>query len=187
MRIISGTFSGRSIAAPSGQSTRPTSERAREAIFNILSHAPWSAGVADRRVLDLFAGSGALGFEALSRGASFALFVETEPSARGAIRANIETLGLFAQTRIHRRSATDLGRRPAGLDRPFDLVFLDPPYEKGLGESALRKLTAGDWITPDAQIVFECSSDETPVLEGFTVLEEREYGAAKALFLTPKH
>lgn len=185
MRIISGAFSGRTIAAPSGQSTRPTSERAREAIFNILSHAPWSAGLEDRRVLDLFAGSGALGFEALSRGASFALFVETEPSARGAIRANIEALDLFARTRIHRRSATDLGRRPAGLDSPFDLVFLDPPYEKGLGENALRKLTAGDWITPNAQIVFECSADESPVIEGFALLEERTYGAAKALFLTP--
>jgi 16S rRNA (guanine966-N2)-methyltransferase len=185
MRIISGTFSGRSISAPAGRATRPTSERAREAVFNILSHAPWSVGVEGRRVLDLFAGSGALGFEALSRGARFALFVETDPSARGAVRNNIEALGVFGNTRIHRRSATDLGKRPAGLDAPFDLVFVDPPYGEGLGERAISKLASGDWITPDAIIVFECAAAESPEVAGFTVLEEREYGAAKVLFLQP--
>jgi 16S rRNA (guanine966-N2)-methyltransferase len=183
MRIISGTFSGRAISAPTGTSTRPTGERAREAVFNILMHAPWSEGLEDRRVLDLFAGSGALGFEALSRGAAFALFVETDPSARGAIRNNIEALGVFGVTRIHRRSATDLGKRPAGLDAPFDLVFVDPPYHQGLGEAAISRLASGDWITPDATIVLECASDEAPNVAGFTVLEEREYGAAKVLFL----
>jgi 16S rRNA (guanine966-N2)-methyltransferase len=185
MRIIAGTFAGRAIAAPTGLGTRPTGERAREAVFNILAHAPWSAGIEERRVLDLFAGSGALGFEALSRGARFALFVETDASARGAIRTNIETLGLFGQTRIHRRSATDLGKRPAGLDAPFDLVFLDPPYGKQLGETALSTLVDGEWITPEAQIVFECGADETPAIAGFSILDEREYGVAKVLFLRP--
>jgi 16S rRNA (guanine966-N2)-methyltransferase len=183
MRIIAGTFSGRSIAAPAGRTTRPTSERAREAIFNVLAHAPWSAGLEERRVLDLFAGSGAYGLEAISRGAKFALFVETEAAARGAIRDNIEALGLFGNTRLHRRDATDLGRRPAGLDSPFDLVFIDPPYGKGFGEAALAGLPNGDWITPDARIVLECAADEKPSVDGFTVLDERTYGAAKVLFL----
>lgn len=183
MRIIAGKMHGRALVAPAGLKTRPTAERAREAIFNILSHAPWSAGVEERRVIDLFAGSGAMGLEAISRGARFALFVETDASARGAIRNNIEALGVFGQTRIHRRSATDLGKRPAGLDAPFDLAFLDPPYGKGLGEQALAALFAGEWLTADAEIVFECAADETPALSGVEILDERIYGAAKALFL----
>ena len=112
MRIVGGQYKGRAIAAPPGRDTRPTSDRARESLFNILAHADWSPGIEGRRVLDLFAGSGALGFEAMSRGAVFALFVETDSAARGAIRDNIETLGLFGTTRIHRRDATDLGMKP---------------------------------------------------------------------------
>ncbi|MGE3304199.1 MAG: 16S rRNA (guanine(966)-N(2))-methyltransferase RsmD [Hyphomonadaceae bacterium] len=185
MRIIAGTFKGRGIEAPSGRATRPTADRAREAVFNILAHAPWSPGLEGRRVIDLFAGSGAMGLEALSRGAAFALFVETDAAARGAIRANIEALGLFAQTRVHRRDACNLGLRPAGLDAPFDLAFLDPPYGQGLGEIALQRLREGGWITPDALITFECGADETPAHPGFTLQDERAYGAAKALFLTP--
>lgn len=134
-------------------------------------------------MLDLFAGSGALGFEAISRGAAFALFVETDAPARGAIRDNVEAFGLFGVTRIHRRDATDLGVKPAGLGDPFDLVFLDPPYRKGLGEQALAKLRAGGWITDDALIVFECAADETPTHDDFETLDERTYGAAKVLFL----
>jgi 16S rRNA (guanine966-N2)-methyltransferase len=139
MRIVSGTFKGRSIRAPEGRATRPTGDRARESLFNILEHAPWSAGVVGARVLDLFAGSGALGLEALSRGAVFALFVETDEAARGAIRANIEALGVFGVSRVHRRDATELGVRPAGLAAPFDLVFLDPPYGQGPAEAALAR------------------------------------------------
>jgi 16S rRNA (guanine966-N2)-methyltransferase len=137
-------------------------------------------------VLDLFAGSGALGFEAISRGATFALFVETESAARGAIRDNIEALGLFGNTRIHRRDATDLGAKPAGLGDPFDLVFLDPPYGKGLGDRALAGLGKGAWITPDALIMLEVGADETPNLVAFETLDEREYGAAKVFFLKPR-
>lgn len=183
MRIVGGKFRGRSIVAPAGCDTRPTSDRAREAVFNVLTHAEWSPALEGRRVLDLFAGSGALGLEAISRGAAFALFVETDAAARGALRDNIEALGLFGVTRIHRRDATDLGVKPAGLGEPFDLVFLDPPYHRGLGESALARLKPGGWITDDALIVFECAADEEPATPGFEMLDTREYGAAKILLL----
>lgn len=186
MRIVGGQFKGRAIAAPQGRDTRPTSDRARESIFNVLAHADWSPGIEDRRVLDLFAGSGALGLEAMSRGAAFALFVETESAARGAIRDNIEALGLFGNTRIHRRDATDLGVKPAGLGDPFDMVFLDPPYGRGQGERTLARLGGGGWITPDALIMLEVGADETPQLAAFETLDERSYGAAKVLFLKPR-
>lgn len=186
MRIVGGQFKGRAIAAPAGRDTRPTGDRAREAVFNILAHAPWATGIEGRRVLDLFAGSGALGLEAMSRGAAFALFVETEAAARGAIRDNIEALGLFGTTRIHRRDATDLGVKPAGLGEPFDLVFLDPPYGKSLGERALAQLSAGGWIRDDALVVLEVGADEMPLTPAFETLDEREYGAAKVLFLKPR-
>lgn len=182
MRIVGGQFRGRAIKAPEGRDTRPTSDRARESLFNVLAHAEWSPGVEGRRVLDLFAGSGALGLEAMSRGAAFALFVETDAAARGAIRDNIEALGLFGVTRIHRRDATDLGPRPAGLGEPFDLVFLDPPYHKGLAERAIAALDSG-WVTPDALLVLECAADEAPAVPGFETLDERAYGAAKVMFL----
>jgi 16S rRNA (guanine966-N2)-methyltransferase len=185
MRIVGGNLKGRTLVAPGGVATRPTSDRAREALFNVLAHASWRRDMAGARVLDLFAGSGALGLEAISRGAAFALFVETDAAARGAIRDNVEALQLFGVTRIHRRDATDLGDRPAGLGAPFDIVFLDPPYGRGLGERALPRLLPGGWITPDALICFECAADETPDVSGFTVLDERVWGAAKVLFLRP--
>ncbi len=184
MRIVGGKFKGRAIVAPEGHATRPTSDRARESLFNILAHAPWSPGIEGKRVLDLFAGSGALGFEALSRGAAFALFVETDADARGAIRDNIEAFGMFGVSRLHRRDATDLGKRPAAVGAPFDLVFLDPPYAQGLGERAIATLTDGGWITPEALIVFECGVDERPKTPGFEELDARDYGAARVLFLT---
>ena len=184
MRIVSGEFRGKTLATPPGEGTRPTSDRARQAIFNILEHAAWSQGVRDRRVIDLFAGSGALGFEALSRGAAFCLFVETDEAARGAIRENVDAMGLFGRTRVHRRDATQLGQRP-GADGPaFDLAFLDPPYAKGLGETALQRLAQGGWLAPGALVVFERGADE-PTLEapGYEVLDQRTYGAAKVWFL----
>ena len=184
MRIVGGRLKGRTIVTPDGRGTRPTSDRARESIFNILEHAPWAPGLEGRRVIDLFAGAGALGFEALSRGAAFCLFVETDASARGAIRQNIEALSLFGETRLHRRDATDLGAKSAGLAEPFDLAFLDPPYHAGLGARALVKLLPGGWITRDATIVFECAADETPETPGFVVEDERIWGAAKVLFLS---
>lgn len=184
MRIVSGEFRGKALAAPKGDATRPTSDRARQAIFNILEHAEWSPGVRGRRVIDLFAGSGALGFEAISRGADFCLFVETDEAARGAIRENVDAMGLFGRTRVHRRSATDLGVRP-GADGPaFDMAFLDPPYAKGLGEQALARLAAGGWLAPGAVVVFERGASEPGFeAEGYEVLDERAYGAARVWFL----
>lgn len=185
MRIVGGEFKGRALATPQGRATRPTSDRARESLFNILAHADWSPGVEGRRVLDLFAGSGALGFEAISRGAAFALFVETDEAARGAIRNTIEALQLFGNTRLHRRDATDLGAKPAGVGAPFDLVFLDPPYHKGLGVLALSRLQTGGWIANDALIVFEHGADEKLETPGFELLDARDYGAAALKFLRP--
>jgi 16S rRNA (guanine966-N2)-methyltransferase len=188
MRIVGGAYRGRNLIAPPGQGTRPTADRAREAVFNVLEHAPWSPGVDGLRVIDLFAGSGALGLEALSRGAAFCLFVETDAAARGAIRDNVEALGargeLFGRTRIHRRDATDLGQRPGSDGPPFDLAFLDPPYGRGLGERALQELAAGAWLSPEAVVVFERGSDEPePRIEGFETLDSRRYGVARVIFL----
>jgi len=184
MRIVSGEFRGKALVTPAGDRTRPTSDRARQAVFNILEHAAWSPGVRDQRVIDLFAGSGALGFEALSRGASFCLFVETDEAARGAIRENVDAMGLFGRTRVHRRDATDLGVRP-GADGPaFGLAFLDPPYGQGLGERALARLAEGGWLAPGAIVMFERGSDEPDFeVEGFEKLDARDYGAARVHFL----
>ena len=146
MRIVSGEFRGRTLHVPPGAATRPTSDRARQAVFNILEHAPWAGPLRDARVIDLFAGSGALGFEALSRGAAFCLFVEEAAEARGLIRRNIEAFGLTGVTKLWRRDATDLG--PAGNMAPYDVAFLDPPYGKGLGEKALAVVHRHDAADP---------------------------------------
>lgn len=184
MRIVAGRFKGKALIAPDGQGTRPTSDRARQAVFNILEHAAWAPSLTGARVIDLFAGSGALGLEAVSRGAAFCLFVETDAEARGAIRDNVEAFGLFGATRIHRRDATDLGQKPAADGAPFDLAFIDPPYAKGLGPKAVAALAEGGWLSPDALIVLEVGTSEaTPDTPGFEVIDERVYGAAKVLFL----
>ncbi|WP_158912669.1 16S rRNA (guanine(966)-N(2))-methyltransferase RsmD [Caulobacter sp. S45] len=184
MRITSGSHRGKILRTPEGDATRPTSDRARQAVFNILEHAPWSAGVRDKRVIDLFAGSGALGLEAISRGAVFCLFVETDEAARGAIRDNIEAIDLFGATRIHRRDATDLGPKPGSAGEPFDLAFLDPPYRKGLGERALQELAGQGWLNPGAVCMLERATDEPPLaLAGYEVLDTRTYGAAQVGFL----
>lgn len=179
MRIIGGKFSGRRIFAPKGSVARPTTDRTRESLFNILS-ARDDFNFEGARVIDLFAGSGALGLEALSRGAQWCLFVETDAVARGAIRDNVETLGLFGATRIHRRSAATLGTKPAGDGNPFDLAFLDPPYDKGLCETAMATLDQGGWLAPDAIIVVEQAKDETPAAAPrFKEIDRRLFGAAQ--------
>ncbi len=184
MRITSGQFRGRLIRAPGGRATRPTSDRARQAVFNMLEHAPWSAGLRGARVVDLFAGSGALGLEAVSRGAAFCLFVETDEAARGAIRDNVEGLSLFGATRIHRRDATDLGQRPASAGAAFGLAFLDPPYGAGLGERALTALSTGGWLEPGALCVLERGTGEPPLsVDAFELLDQRVYGMAEVSFL----
>ncbi|MFT4075895.1 MAG: 16S rRNA (guanine(966)-N(2))-methyltransferase RsmD [Asticcacaulis sp.] len=187
MRIVGGNFKGRSLVTPDGQNTRPTSDRAREAIFNILAHADWAPNLEGARVMDVFAGSGALGFEALSRGAAFCLFVETDEAARGAIRDNVETFGLFGTTRVHRRDATQLGPRPGSQAEAFNLVFLDPPYRKGLGEKALDALISGNWLSENAIIVFERAADEDDFVTGvWQKINVKTYGAAQVLFLQQK-
>jgi len=188
MRIVGGEHRGRVLKAPEGSATRPTSDRAREAVFNILEHAAWSGGIVGARVIDLFAGSGALGLEALSRGAAWCLFVESDAGARGVIRDNVEALApngdLNGRTRIHRRDATDLGRLPAGDGEPFDLAFLDPPYAKGLEEKALVGLASGGWLKTGAICVLERGSGESALEPpGYMLLDERKYGAAKVAFL----
>ncbi|APF36822.1 16S rRNA (guanine(966)-N(2))-methyltransferase RsmD [Chelatococcus daeguensis] len=181
MRIVAGRFKGRALAGPRSEAIRPTSDRLREALFNVLTHA-YDDPVAGARVLDLFAGTGAMGLEAVSRGAAFALLVDNGAEARGVIRANVDALGAAGLTRIFRRDATKLG--PAKPLEPFSLVFCDPPYGKGLAERALTSACEGGWLAPDALVVVEeaASSPFVPP-EGFELLEERQYGDTKALVM----
>jgi 16S rRNA (guanine966-N2)-methyltransferase len=174
MRIVGGRLKGRTLAGPHSNAIRPTSDRLRESLFNILAHSH-GLPAEGTRVLDLFAGTGALGLEAISRGAASAFFVETGVEGRGLIRKNIETLGLTGVTRILRRDATALG--PAGTIQPFDLAFLDPPYGKGLGEKALGSAAAGGWLKPGALCVLEERADADIALPaGFEALDRRQAG-----------
>ena len=174
MRIVGGVFRGRELVAPRSDRIRPTSDRLRETVFNILAHAH-DDPVTDARVIDLFAGTGAMGFEALSRGARSALFVDEGAEARGLIRANIEALGLAGRTRLFRRDATKLGA--AGPVEPFSLAFLDPPYRRGLADRALGSLAAGSWLRSGAlAVVEEAAGTEVAVPGAFEMLDERDYG-----------
>ncbi|MYZ46526.1 16S rRNA (guanine(966)-N(2))-methyltransferase RsmD [Propylenella binzhouense] len=181
MRIVGGRLRGRALAGPRSQDIRPTSDRLREALFNVLSHG-YGLPEETTRVLDLFAGTGGLGLEALSRGAAQALFVDTGVEARGLLRRNIEALGLTGQTKIFRRDAADLGS--AGTIAPFGLVFCDPPYGKGLGERALASARAGGWLLPGALCILEeRAAAEVVAPPGFTVEERRETGDSQLVFL----
>ena len=183
MRIIAGKFRGKALLSPADESIRPTSDRARESVFNILA-SRLSPNLDGLKVLDLFAGTGALGLEALSRGAATVVFVDTGAEARGLIRDHIEAFGAGGLAKLLRRDATALG--PAGTMGPMDLVFLDPPYGKGLGEQALVSLREGNWLAPDATIVLEESADVTLALpEGYVLDDRREYGAAAVHFIRP--
>lgn len=174
MRIVGGKFRGRSLAAPKTQSIRPTTDRTRESLFNILGHA-YPEALANARVLDLFAGTGALGLEALSRGGHSALFVENGVEGRGLIQTSIENFGLQARARVFRRDATRLG--PAGTAGPFGLVFLDPPYGRGLGEKALAAAAQGGWLEDQALVIFEEAVDADPAPgAAFTLLSNRTFG-----------
>ena len=181
MRIVGGSLRGRALAPPKNEATRPTSDRVRESIFNILAHGAASIDLTGARVIDLFAGTGALGLEAISRGAAFALFVEEDASARAIIRTNIENFGLTGQTKIFRRDATDL--RNSAQHGQFDLAFLDPPYDKGLGPRALTALAIGNWLKPGATIVLEDRRDALLALpSGFTQSDLRTWGETQVLF-----
>jgi len=173
MRIVGGQHRGRALAAPRTRDIRPTSDRLRENLFNILLHA-YGDPVTGARVLDLFAGTGALGLEAMSRGAAFALFVDDGAEARALIRENVTTIGLGGATKIFRRDATKLGE--AHPIEPFSVVFLDPPYGRGLAGPALMSAQSGGWLTPDALIVVEESASAAfSAPEGFTEIERRRY------------
>jgi 16S rRNA (guanine966-N2)-methyltransferase len=181
MRVVAGTLRGRAIAGPQHEGLRPTSDRVRESLFNILAHGIDDFSLEGARVIDLFAGTGALGIEAISRGAAYCLFVDSEPEARGLIRDNVEAFGLTGVTRIFRRDAADLG--PAGTVAPFQLAFLDPPYDKGLGERALNALHDGKWLVPGAIVVLEDRASVTITLPpAFTELDRRTYGDTQIVF-----
>jgi 16S rRNA (guanine966-N2)-methyltransferase len=173
VRIIAGRFRGRALAAlgkgDAGAHLRPTSDRVRESLFSVLT----GLGAIDgARVLDLFAGTGALGLEALSRGAAHVTLVENGRVALGLIARNIDLTGSAAETTIIRRDARKLGANPGP---PFDLLFLDPPYGKGLGETALAAAGAGGWIAPGALVVWE-ENTAMAAPEGFTLQDSRRYG-----------
>ena len=181
MRVVGGRLKGRNIAAPPSRDIRPTADRLRESVFNILLHA-YDDPIEGARVLDLFAGTGALGIEAVSRGAAFTLFVDNGAEARALLRNNVEALGLGGVTKVYRRDATNLG--PAHPVEPFALVFLDPPYGKGLAEKALASLRSGGWLVPGALLVVEESkAANIAAPEGFEELERRAYDDTEFVFL----
>src|SRR5947208_15837713 len=173
MRVVVGRLKGRNLASPSSREIRPTADRLRESLFNILIHG-YDDPIAEARVLDLFAGTGALGIEAVSRGAKFALFVDNGTEARALLRNNVETLGLGGVTKIFRRDATKLG--PAHPVEPFSLVFLDPPYGKGLAEKALVSARDGGWLGDDALVVVEEAADAAfKAPQGYEEVGRRTY------------
>jgi 16S rRNA (guanine966-N2)-methyltransferase len=184
MRIVSGLYRGRALVAPKGHSTRPTADRTRQALFNVLEHASWSPGLRERRVLDLFAGSGALGLEALSRGARFCVSVDLDEEARVAIARNARALGAADAVSVRRADAMRLGPRPDAA--PFDLAFMDAPYGLGMSEPALAGLARHRWLAPDAIIVVERGSGDGPLeTPGYDRLDSRDWGAARVDFLRP--
>ena len=183
MRIVGGKLRSRPLAGPKSDAVRPTTDRLREALFNILAHS-YGDPITGARVLDLFAGTGALGIEAISREAAYALFVDEGVEARALLRDNVEALGLGGVTRIFRRDATKLG--PIHPLDPFSLVFLDPPYGKGMAERALSAAQAGGWLKPKALIVVEEATGAAfKAPEGFAELERRQYDDTEFVFLRP--
>jgi 16S rRNA (guanine966-N2)-methyltransferase len=181
MRVVGGRLKGRNLASPGSREIRPTADRLRESVFNILVHA-YDDPLQGARVLDLFAGTGALGIDATSRGAAFTLFVDNGAEARALLRNNVEALGLGGVTKVYRRDATNLG--PAHPMEPFSLAFLDPPYGKGLAEKALASLRDGGWLTPGALLVVEeAKSAVFAAPDGFEELERRAYDDTEFVFL----
>lgn len=180
MRIVGGEFGGRPLATPRTQAIRPTSDRARQAVFNVIAHN-FAEALEGTRVLDLFAGTGALGLEALSRGAAQGLFIEESAEGRGLLRENVEAFGLQGRAKIFRRDATRMGN--VGTIQPFDLVFADPPYGRALAEAALASALAGGWLVPGALVVVEEAS-ATPFepVAGLALLERRSWGDTTVAF-----
>ena len=182
MRIVGGTLRGSRLAAPATDRLRPTSDRTRESVFNILVHGIDGFDIEGARVLDLFAGTGALGCEALSRGARFSLFVDDHAESRALIRRNVEALALTGVSRVYRRDATRLG--PAERMGTFGLVFADPPYGKGLADLALAAARVGGWLDAGAVVVVEESAEAAfGAPEGFEEIDRRRYGDTQVVFL----
>ena len=184
IKIVGGKHRGRSIAAPEGRTTRPTSNRARESLFNILMHASWhedgTSPLVAARVLDAFAGSGALGIEALSRGATHATFLDNDATAIRLIGENLRKMGEAANAKVIRGDAT----RPPPSREGCDLVFLDPPYRSGLAAPALTALAESGWLKPGAIATVELANTEDIVPPtGFEAIDERRYGAAKIVIM----
>ncbi|MGF6253545.1 16S rRNA (guanine(966)-N(2))-methyltransferase RsmD [Ensifer sp. LBL] len=180
MRIVGGEFRGRSLATPKSNDIRPTTDRTRESLFNILSHS-YPEALDGTRVLDLFAGTGAVGIEALSRGCRQALFVEQSVEGRGLLQTNIEALALQGRAKVFRRDATSLGG--VGTMEPFHLVFADPPYAKGLGEKALESAAVGNWLVPGALVILEERADVQPApVAVFENLDVRVFGDTRMHF-----
>jgi 16S rRNA (guanine966-N2)-methyltransferase len=180
MRVVGGRLRGRTLAAPKGQSIRPTADRLREALFNILAHGHGDP-VTGVRVLDLFAGTGALGLEAISRGAAFSLFIDEGAEARALIRANVEALGLGGVTRVFRRDATKLGA--AHPIEPFGLVFADPPYGRAMAERALASARDGGWLAHGALAIVEEATGAFVLRDGFDELDRRAYDDTELTFV----
>jgi 16S rRNA (guanine966-N2)-methyltransferase len=184
MRIVAGAYRGRPLVAPKGHSTRPTADRTRQALFNVLEHAAWAPPLGGARIIDLFAGSGALGLEALSRGAALCLFVDSDPAARAVIDANLAALGCQDQGRVVGLDAGRIGTCAEG--EAFDIAFLDPPYGRGLAAIGLQALRSGHWLSCGAVAAVEIGAGETGfVAPGFRRVDERTWGAARVLFLAP--
>ena len=189
MRITGGRFGGRPLAAPADDRVRPTSDKVRQAVFNILAHNDFGYGFSleNAGVIDLFAGTGAMGLEALSRGARYCLFVDNSAESRALVRENVEQLALTGATKIWRRDATDLGPLSGNSGGPFELAFLDPPYRRNLLLPALYALCEGSWLAPNALVVAEYSIEEDPsACEGFESLDTRSYGDTSVAFLKTK-
>jgi 16S rRNA (guanine966-N2)-methyltransferase len=185
MRVTAGRLKGRSLVAPPDLRVRPTADKVRQALFNILEHHDFGTGFAleGARVIDLFAGTGALAIEALSRGAAYALLIDDSAESRALIRRNVEALALTGATKIWRRDATRLGPVQG---QPFDLAFLDPPYRQGLLAPALQSLTEGRWLSSAALVVAELAEDEpAPAVDGYEILDDRVYGDTRLIFLRP--
>jgi len=183
MRIVGGRHRGRKLLAPPGEVVRPTSDRAREALFNILSHGRFAgegSPLAGANVLDAFAGTGALGLEALSRGAAQVAFIETEKAALAMLRANLAALDEYDNAYVLAGDATHPPRAPYSCA----VAFLDPPYHSGLAAPALAALAGSGWLADDVLAVIELAAREVlPLPDGFLPIDERIYGAARLIFL----
>jgi 16S rRNA (guanine966-N2)-methyltransferase len=189
VRVTGGKFGGRTLEGPKDLRVRPTSDKVRQAVFNIIAHHDFGTGfvLEGARVIDLFAGTGAMGIEAVSRGASYCLFVDEAAESRALLRTNVEALQLTGNSKIWRRDATKLGAPSPGAGGPFELALLDPPYRKNLIAPALVSLVEEGWLAANALIVTESAADEAVMEFGaLTKLDERAYGDTRVTFMTMK-